>query len=105
MAAAKTKKKRRRAGATATIGVSLDPETKRQLKELAVERHHGNVSALITELAREAVRNSAFERAWKWYGGPEPSDARRAEIDAELEEGWRHARRYARKRMRRTRAA
>jgi hypothetical protein len=27
--------------------VSLDPGTKRTLKALAAERHHGNVSALI----------------------------------------------------------
>jgi predicted transcriptional regulator len=85
-------KRARRAGATQTIGVSLDPDTKRKLKELARARHHGNVSALIAEMTEEAVRQAAFEHAWALYGGPEPSDERRAAIDAELEEGWRLAR-------------
>ena len=95
----------RRAGATETIGVSLDVETKRKLKALAADRHHGNVSALITEMTEEAVRQAAFERAWRWYGGPEPSDATRAKIDAELEEGWALARKQARRRPRRKTAA
>jgi hypothetical protein len=68
------KKKRRRPGATETIGVSLDIETKRALKALADEEHQGNVSALITEMTAEAVRQAAFERAWRWYGGAEPTD-------------------------------
>jgi hypothetical protein len=55
-------RKRRRAGATETVGVSLDAETKRQLKALAEERHQGNVSALITEMTEAAVRQAAFER-------------------------------------------
>jgi hypothetical protein len=44
----------------------------------------------------EAIRREAFERAWQWYGGPEPSDATRAEIDAEFDEGWTLARKHAR---------
>ncbi|MBI2892336.1 MAG: hypothetical protein HYY06_02210 [Deltaproteobacteria bacterium] len=88
-----TPKRKRRAGATETIGVSLDMETKRKLKELARERHQGNVSALITEMTEAAIRQAAFERAWRWYGGPEPSDGARNEIDRELEEGWALARR------------
>ena len=48
-----------------------------KLKALAEERHHGNVSALITERTEEAVRQAAFERAWRWFGGAEPSDATR----------------------------
>lgn len=94
-------KRKRRPGATQTIGVSLDPETKRKLKELARERHQGNVSALITEMTEAAVRQAAFERAWRWYGGAEPTEATRAKIDAELEEGWA----LARKRHRRKKAA
>ncbi len=89
--------KKRRAGATETIGVSVDPETKRKLKELADEKHGGNVSALIAEMAEEAVRQAAFERAWRWYGGPEPSPETCAKIDAELEEGWKLARKHAAK--------
>src|SRR5258706_12880482 len=95
----------RRKGATQTIGVSLDPETKRKLKGLADERHGGNVSALVAEMTDAAVRQAAFERAWRWYGGAEPSEATRAKIDADLEEGWAHARKHAAKRSRRRTAA
>ncbi|MCK6536479.1 MAG: hypothetical protein L6Q84_26205 [Polyangiaceae bacterium] len=97
-------KRRRRAGASETIGVSVDAETKRKLKALAQDKHQGNVSALITEMTEDAVRRAAFERAWRWYGGPEPTSAARARIDAELEEGWRLARKKAKQRPR-TRAA
>jgi hypothetical protein len=98
-------KRSRRAGASETVGVSLDPETKRNLKALADERYQGNVSAMITEMTADAVRRAAFERAWSWYGGPEPTDAERKAIDAELAEGWSLARKRARKRPRRKSAA
>jgi hypothetical protein len=98
-------KRSRRAGATETVGVSLDVETKRKLKALAEERHNGNVSALISEMTEAAVRSAAFERAWRWYGGEEPSDAVRSRIDADLEEGWALARKHAGKKSRRKTAA
>jgi hypothetical protein len=98
-------KRTRRAGATETIGVSLDSETKRKLKALAADRHQGNVSALIAELTELAVREAAFERAWRWYGGPEIGDKTRAKIDAEMEEGWALARKHARKGSKRRTAA
>jgi hypothetical protein len=97
-------KKRRRAGATETVGISIDAQTKKALKALAKERHHGNVSALITEMTEATVRQAAFERAWQWYGGPDLTDAARARIDAQLEEGWQLARR-PRPASKRTRAA
>jgi hypothetical protein len=99
------KSRRRRSGATETIGVSLEPETKRKLKALAAEKHQGNVSALIAELTELAVRQAAFARAWQWYGGPEPTDAARAKIDRELEAGWALAHRVAEKKRRRRPAA
>jgi hypothetical protein len=99
------KKKRRRPGASETIGVSLDIETKRALKALADEKHQGNVSALITEMTAEAVRQAAFERAWRWYGGAESDDTTRAKLDAEFEEGWKLARKHAPRKQRRRRAA
>jgi hypothetical protein len=71
--------KRRRVGATETVGVSLDPGTKPSLKKLAVQKHQGavqkhqgNVSALIAEMTEDAIRQVAFEKAWAWYSGPEP---------------------------------
>jgi hypothetical protein len=98
-------KRSRRGGATETVGVSLDVETKRKLKALAKARHNGNVSALIGEMTEAAVRQAAFERAWHWYGGEEPSEAVRARIDAELEEGWALAQKHAGKKLRRRTAA
>jgi len=93
----KPKKKRRR-GASETIGISVDRATKKTLKELAAERFDGNVSALVTEMAADAARRAAFERAWAWYGGPAPSASESTKIDRELDEGWRHARKSSRKR-------
>jgi hypothetical protein len=86
-------KRKRRAGATETFSVSVDRETKRRLKALAKVKYGGNVSALVTELAREGERQAAFERAWEWYGGPEPTPRDAAAIRAEWEEGWALARR------------
>ncbi len=98
-------KRTRRAGATETVGVSLDVGTKRKLKALAKQRHRGNVSALIAEMTEAAVRQAAFERAWRWYGGEELSDAARAKVDTDLEEGWALARQHAGKGPRRKTAA
>jgi hypothetical protein len=100
-----TQKRKRRPGATETVGVSLDPATKRKLKALAAAKHNGNVSALIAEMTEEAVRRAAFERAWRWYGGPEPSDATRAKIDAALDEGWKLAQKHATRKPKRRKAA
>lgn len=91
-------KKKRRSGASETIGISVDRATKQTLKKLAQERFDGNVSALVTEMTADAARRAAFERAWAWYGGPEPSATESAKIDRELDEGWRHARKASRKR-------
>ncbi len=85
-------KRSRRSGATETFSVSVDRGTKRTLKALAAEKHGGNVSALITELAIEGARQAAFDRAWRWYGGPDPSSDELSAIRAEWEEGWKLAR-------------
>lgn len=100
-----TAKKARRTGATETIGISIDADTKAALKKLAARAHGGNVSALVTDMTTLALRQAAFEQAWAWYGGPAPSDATRARIDAEWEEGWTLARTHAGKRARRKSAA
>jgi hypothetical protein len=50
------------------------------------------MSALITELGREAERAEAVAWLVAHGGGSTLTDARRDEIDRELEEGWRHAR-------------
>ena len=96
-------KKSRRAGATATFSVSVDPMTKRRLKSLARGRHGGNVSALITALALEGEKQAAVERAWEWYGGPEPTPRETSALRAEWQAGWNLAR--GTKKSGRTRAA
>jgi hypothetical protein len=98
-------KKRRRLGATETIGISVDPETKRALRTLAEERHGGNVSALISEMTIDAIRQAAFERAFRWYAGPELNDTDRAKLDRELDEGWALARKHTAKKKRARSAA
>lgn len=85
-------RKQRRIGATATFSVSTDLTTKAALKELAEERHGGNVSELITELAREAVRNAAADRLWAWGGAAEMTTKERAAFWSEVEAGWKVAR-------------
>ena len=76
--------KRRRSGASQTFGISVTPATKKALKAAARRRHGGNVSALIEELAEGLKRQEAFERLWKWYGGPELTDKDRRSLDAEI---------------------
>jgi len=93
-------KKQRRPGATETFSVSVDRGTKRRLKRLAALNHAGNVSALITELSVEGERQAAFELAWQWYGGREPTRQESAAIRAEWEEGWKLARKAAKSRRR-----
>ncbi len=90
-------KKKRRAGATATFSVSIDRETKAILKARANRIHGGNMSALITELGREAERRDAFERIREWVGGSQLTEEDRERIDAELKEGWNLARSHAKK--------
>jgi hypothetical protein len=54
-----TAKKSRRAGATETFSVSVDPETKRALRALADKEFGGNLSALVTDFAEDARRRLA----------------------------------------------
>jgi hypothetical protein len=80
--------KKRRLGATETFSVSTDHATKAALKALAEERHGGNVSELITELAREAVRNAASDRLWAWGGRKEMTVEERSAFWADVQAGW-----------------
>jgi post-segregation antitoxin (ccd killing protein) len=50
-----------RAGKTATFSVSVDQETQRILKAEANRSYGGNVSALVTAIAKEAKRQSALD--------------------------------------------
>lgn len=84
--------RKRRAGATESFSISTDAETKAALKALAEESHGGNVSELITQLAREAVRNAAADRLWAWGGAEEMTAKERAAFWGEVEAAWKTAR-------------
>jgi len=85
--------------------VSLDPETKKQLKALADEKHGGNLSALITEMAAAAVQAAAADRLWARSGLPENTPAESAAIRAEWAEAWTLSRPKSKSRKPKKRAA
>ena len=82
------KKRTRRAGATETFSVSVDPETKRALRALADSAFGGNLSALVTDMAEDARRRMAAGAYLRRHGIAEPTtmeaDALQAEIDREV---------------------
>jgi hypothetical protein len=82
------KSKTRRAGATETFSVSVDPRTKRALRALADEAFGGNLSALVADLAEEARRRMAAGAYLRRHRIPELSkreaDALEAQIGREI---------------------
>ena len=70
----------------------------------AKQLHGGNMSELVAEMGRQSLRLAALERMLARRGGSKLTEDMRATIDAELEEGWRHAREHSTK-PRRTRKA
>jgi hypothetical protein len=94
-------KKSRRAGATETFSVSVDPETKRALRALADQEFGGNLSALVTNFAEDARRRLAAGEYLRKHRIPSltpgEADQLQAEIDREVAS--------ARKRRKRTAAA
>lgn len=95
----KAPRKSRRAGATETFSVSVDPQTKRALRTLADREFAGNMSALVTDLAGEARRRLAAGDYLKRHGiaplRPAELDALQGEIDAEIAE-WKKKQRKKR---------
>jgi hypothetical protein len=82
------KRKPRRAGATETFSISVDPETKRALRALADRDFDGNLSALVTDLAEEARRRmaaAAYLRRHRIAELTKPeADLIQADIDREI---------------------
>jgi hypothetical protein len=74
----------RRAGATETFSVSVDPETKRALRKLADSDYGGNLSALVTDFAAEARRRLAAGRYLKRLGIPPLTQAEATALEAEI---------------------
>lgn len=80
--------------------MSLDGPIMRILRDRADSAHAGNLSAAIAEAAevlhRQVARDEVAAELMK--GHPPLTKKERAAIDAELEEGWKHARIGAKKR-------
>lgn len=50
------------------------------------------MSELVAEMGRQSLRLAALERMLARRGGSKLTEEARADVEAELEEGWRHAR-------------
>jgi len=91
--------RQKRAGRTENVSVSLDRAVLKTLRERADSFHGGNLSAAIAEAAEVLHRQAArdYVAAELMRGHPALSDKERREIDADLSEGWKHARRILKK--------
>lgn len=91
------KRKTRRAGATETFSVSVDPATKRALRALADRDFGGNLSALVTDLAEEARRRLAAALYLRRHGIPAltraEADRIQADVQREIADSKKHRRR------------
>ena len=85
--------KQRRAGATETFSVSVDPETKRALRNLADADYGGNLSALVTDLAEEARRRMAAGAYLRRHAIPPLERAGVVAVEASIEREVASARR------------
>lgn len=96
------KRAAKRAGRTKNVSVSLDAAILKMLRARADSTHAGNLSAAIAEAAEALHRQAARDDVAKelMRGRPPLTDEDRAAIDAELDEGFRHARRHLKKRTR-----
>lgn len=92
-------KKSRRAGATETFSVSVDPETKRALRALADKEFGGNLSALVTDFAEDARRRLAAGAYLRRHRIPKlaagEADQLQAEIDREVANARKRRKRRA----------
>jgi hypothetical protein len=89
----------RRAGATETFSVSVDPQTKQVLRRLADRDYGGNLSALVTDLASDARRRLAAARYLERQRLPEIGPSEAAAIEADIA---REAAAWGTRRRRRT---
>ncbi len=92
-------KKVRRAGATETFSVSVDPETKRALRALADKEFGGNLSALVTDFAEDARRRLAAGEYLRKHRIPQlasgEADQLQTEIDREVANARKRRKRHA----------
>src|SRR5215467_13941397 len=89
--------KRRRPGVTETFSVSVAPETKRVLRQLADAEFGGNLSALVTDMAAEAGRRLAAGEYLRLLGvpalAPHEADALVADLEREVAGGKKRRKR------------
>lgn len=92
-------KRSKRKGSTVTFSVSVDRPTKKLLRQIAARSYGGNVSELITQVAKQAARQQAAADLLALHGRPmmtdTEADAFEAEIAAELARPKRKRRRAA----------
>jgi len=74
-----------RAGKTHTFSISVDERTRRFLKEEAKRSFGGNVSALVSAIARQAERQSALRELIAMFGQAPVTDDERQAFLAELD--------------------
>lgn len=93
------RKRSRRAGATETFSVSVDPGTKRALRKLADADYGGNLSALVSDFAEDARRRMAAGGYLRRHGLSEPTSTEADIIEAEIERevrAWRKSKKTRR---------
>jgi post-segregation antitoxin (ccd killing protein) len=73
-----------RAGKTATFSISVDKETQHILKTEAKRSYGGNVSALVSAIAKEAKRQSALDWLLQRAGHPAMTTDERDAFLAEI---------------------
>ena len=74
-----------RPGKTATFSISVDQATQRILKEEAKRNYGGNVSALVSAIAKEAKRQSALDWLLQRSGVSRMTGAERDVLLAEID--------------------
>jgi hypothetical protein len=77
-------RKRKRKGKTVTFSVSVDPRTKKLLRDVADRAYRGNVSELIAQIAEQAARQEAALSLLVLHGRPSMSDAECEAFEREL---------------------
>jgi len=92
-------KRLKRKGSTVTFSVSVDRPTKKLLREIAARSYGGNVSELITQVARQAARQQAAAELLALHGRPMTTTAEADAFEAEI------ARQVGKPRRRRRRVA
>lgn len=76
---------RSRAGKTVTFSISVDEETQRILKSEAERSYGGNVSALVSAIAKEAKRQAALDWLLQRARHAPMTDAERDALLAEID--------------------